>query len=108
MNNEGTRTKEAFNAFTKAVETIPGGSNIAKAVHIMWADETSYDEVAALTLDQFKELLDNPEFTDEQASALLEQFKIYMAKKEGRTMGGKHKARRTRKQKKRSKKTRKH
>ena len=86
--NEDIRRAKAYANFVKATERIPIGVDVAKAIHIMWADNTTYEEVLSLTLSDFKELLGegfSEKVSDADAARLFREFKAYMAKKEGRS-----------------------
>jgi uncharacterized protein YdaT len=93
--NETVRRAKAYAHFVKATERIPIGAEVAKAVHLDWADNISYEEVSALTLPQFQELLDgdfSEKASKQEAAVLLQEFQKYIATKEGRPLSKKTKS----------------
>ena len=99
---------------------VPLAEEIAKAIHLDWSDNTTYNESLQLTIPQLKELIrevfgglnmnnDVARITDNHYATILKQLQNYMKKMEGIVnVGGKRHKKKTRKMKKRSKKTRKY
>ena len=117
--NEEHRRQIAYNRLLQGLDGIPLSADIAKAIHLDWADNVSYNEVLDTPTENIKELVRESfgglgmnnnvgRIDDNQYSTIKEEFGKYLKTKEGlNAQGGKRKTRKTKKSK-RSKKTRKH